>query len=1051
MSQQPQLLSPSNGKKKKLVSSGSPNSKRNSVRDSHNSHNSHKMTKIKAHKKELQRIRKLRKGGKQKAVRTLSQHLSERQSGREESHTYAFWETGTDTQVKDGENIKKLSVLTQYVAELEEIEKHSCWAKFVENTLQNWLILPDSVFKVVWDWMIIFFVLYCCFMIPFKISFYRDYGTSVFVFNHVVNALLFVDMFFSFRTAYVDHRQNIVVDAKLIGAMYLRSRFWLDFFATVPFDVVAHMLGLEARADDLVSLLGLLRIRKVISNARLDGSVWNTPMMRIGKLVVGFYILAHWFACMFYWVGIMQPGADTESWIVKQGLEEAGWQELYVVSLYWAYVTMMTVGYGDVHAYTYYERILNVPILIIATVTYATIFGSVEYTVETMSATFRKYQSRIDTVAEFNSLFELSPELSTKLNDYTIEIFHQTKGFDMDQMLGALPRSVKADILFHIHHNIIETVPLFEGVTENFVEEMILKLKSMVCLADDYVFRQDDNSKEMYFLRVGIVEVELSGQVVGDFGPGSHFGEVAMLLGHRRPSSIRAVTKCELSYITQDDFADLLFMFPEYEENVRVKARTHVLHDVIEQDGEPETSVSRARHEMIFRTRTSANNIQKRNSVLNQLDEGKQSLMNIRSSGMLGDASRTVQDDIPKPIGQESMDYTDEFTDEFLLGDKSAPVPLGSMEPAMVQTSSPEVKERKLDGTVDQGKLGEEDQKNNNKYQRAFMANKSWGIIAAIFGNNKKKIENQTGQQVISILKQGGRIGVEERQGKVVLLPGSKQTSPAESRLGKSERPSPKSSYNRQPGHGSRPVSRLGPSSKEFEDSYDDRISKPGSVFDKLHGMRSGGGRGPRVEEKDVGDLKVSMIEMEKRLESKFRPQMNAINNKIDAILAACEQVFSAGAAEGTAGAATAAEKGATVGGRAAATKGTGEAEFENFTWRKNVIEEASGAGAGAGVGGPTRLSREVVFIPSLLSPAPQPQKAAEVERQVSMSSKSRVMNAAGMMFYEGDNLPGNVNIDAPRRTSLPSSHNARPDAPRQTSLTPSRNVSRASLANRDT
>lgn len=67
-----------------------------------------------------------------------------------------------------------------------------------------------------------------------------------------------------------------------------------------------------------------------------------------------------------------------------------------------------------------------------------------------------------------------------KLYGYTEEIFHQNKGFDMDALLGNLPASVRADILIYLHPKIIESVPLFEGVTENFVEAMILKLKFLV-------------------------------------------------------------------------------------------------------------------------------------------------------------------------------------------------------------------------------------------------------------------------------------------------------------------------------------------------------------------------------------------------------------------------------------------------------------------------------------------------------------------------------------------------------------------------------------------
>lgn len=852
------FLVPSGQSDSKILLSGAPKSKT-----------------VKAHQKELLKIKSKKARGTKPPERNLTTQLSARQELRnadpKSSTTFAFWETGMTGeggaavgQANNGLEGEHTGHLDEYMKELDELQKHGVIRKCVDNTFENDLLLPNCVLKIVWDWMVLFMVIYNCVVIPLKISFYKEQSNSSKTIDQVINVCLILDILVSFRTCHIDHRQNIVSDKNIVRKMYVRKKLAIDLIGSIPFDLLAHSLGLDAMTGELISLLGLLRFMRLVSSARLSGSMWNKPSIRIMKLMLGFYILAHWFGCLFFFVGINQPPSDKISWIDKANLDEADPFEQYTASIYWALTTMVTVGYGDISAQTRYERLFNVPVLLLATLIYATIFGNVSYAVESMSSTFRRYQNKMDTCAEFTTQFQLNEVLSRKLTAYTDEIFNQNKGFDMDALLGALPRSVRADILLHLHPNIIQSVPLFEGVTENFIEAMILKLGSMVCLSDDYIFRENDKSKEMYFLRTGIVEVEITGRgVVGDLGSGSHFGEIAMLLGHKRPSSIRAVTKCELSYLTQDDFADLLFVFPEYEENVRIKARRYVLRDVL-QEGEPETSQMEARHNQIFKARTAKLSgyiaegeeqngpgrppvMGRRPSILDQLDQTK---------------AKTLQRAAAAPMPDENPDDRDET----LFGRGQGGLPnLSNLQNQM---------EASVIASHISGAQAEEYDSSDDEVTELAPAQARWNMLASLFGPAKNRPDLGLQTKPLSVLKSGGVLNIAEHRAKLAKVPLRKQ-------------------QKRKGGNGERV-------------DWDDPLAQAGSVFEKLQSMRrpimskigssNNHERRPMSEEglhvpvelvkAVMQEMEMKMNAMETRMENKMDQKLRVISAQLEALTA---------------------------------------------------------------------------------------------------------------------------------------------------------------------
>jgi hypothetical protein len=62
--------------------------------------------------------------------------------------------------------------------------------------------MPDSLFKKIWNCIIIILLIYTATYVPFKVAFVDETSASLFAWDLVVDALFFIDIFVNFFAAY---------------------------------------------------------------------------------------------------------------------------------------------------------------------------------------------------------------------------------------------------------------------------------------------------------------------------------------------------------------------------------------------------------------------------------------------------------------------------------------------------------------------------------------------------------------------------------------------------------------------------------------------------------------------------------------------------------------------------------------------------------------------------------------------------------------------------------------------------------------------------------
>src|SRR5262249_50231815 len=124
-------------------------------------------------------------------------------------------------------------------------------------------------------------------------------------------------------------------------------------------------------------------------------------------------------------------------------------------------------------------------------------------------------------------------------------------------------------------HVLAEELELFKGVPPEFIDQMIQH-----CEVEHYdlrgiaLIRQGEDPDSFYIIRDGFVQVvcerqDGSHRILAYRRAGEFVGEMALLGGGKRSSSVLTAGKCEVVKIRGSDFIDLCQRFPGVEAHVR--------------------------------------------------------------------------------------------------------------------------------------------------------------------------------------------------------------------------------------------------------------------------------------------------------------------------------------------------------------------------------------------------------------------------------------------------------------------------------------------------
>lgn len=207
----------------------------------------------------------------------------------------------------------------------------------------------------------------------------------------------------------------------------------------------------------------------------------------------------------------------------------------YITSMYWAYTTMTTVGYGDISSTTLAEKIWAIITMIVSGFFFSFVVGRMASIVAKLDSHRTAYNERMEVVTAFlkdtnlprplekrcavsrrlctgcrrkraglpaatpgvmiscdKEAWCVSPAVPVRVLDMFKK--QSTKPYDRQAVLGILPFELKAKILRHLYAGAIRDVPLLRNIADDdlFMTDMCIRLQPYTCSASTFVYQRGE-------------------------------------------------------------------------------------------------------------------------------------------------------------------------------------------------------------------------------------------------------------------------------------------------------------------------------------------------------------------------------------------------------------------------------------------------------------------------------------------------------------------------------------------------------------------------------
>ncbi|KAL4464416.1 hypothetical protein ABPG72_010903 [Tetrahymena utriculariae] len=390
----------------------------------------------------------------------------------------------------------------------------------------------------------------------------------------------------SFNISYYENG-IIVSDRKEIIKNYFKKKIFFDLLC-----VLIVQLNYSNSIFIIDLLFAIFSIKKIIIKIKSINEHFQieqrfSTSYDLMKLCLLVFYMGHYCACGYYYIGMLY----SPNWITHYGFSNEIWYSNYVNSLYFTFITMITVGFGDIAPINIYEKLY----VIFMTIGTCGIFA---YSINTIGRIFS--EMALMEAKYRNKKFEITKlmqqrNITKKTQRKVIKFLEYEQSQEMDsfqkgeEILLKISKSLRDEVNREYFGKFLNDIKLFKL---NFSIEFIMKLTSFVKEKtfgpNEIIFSQGDLDRTFYFVCSGQVQLYLNNKISqnrDDFdliavGKGSLLGINSFLTGNPKDMSAKSLNGSHLIYCSESDFLQTLKIFEsDYEKYCMLKDSVNLYKD----------------------------------------------------------------------------------------------------------------------------------------------------------------------------------------------------------------------------------------------------------------------------------------------------------------------------------------------------------------------------------------------------------------------------------------------------------------------------------------
>ncbi|XP_043695898.1 potassium channel SKOR-like isoform X1 [Telopea speciosissima] len=365
----------------------------------------------------------------------------------------------------------------------------------------------------------------------------------------------------------------MVYNRNRIALRYLKSSFLVDFIGCLPWDAIYRACEGKEEVRYLlwIRLSRTSRVLEFFQKLEKDIRL-NYLFTRIVKLLVVELYCTHTAACIFYYLATtLPPTQEGYTWIgsLKLGdysysnFREIDLSKRYWTSLYYAIVTMATVGFGDIHAVNIREMIFVMFFVSFDMILGAYLIGNMTALIVKGSKTER-FRDKMTDLIKYMNRNKLGNDIRNQIKGH-LSLQYESS-YTEGAVLQDIPVSIRAKISQKIYKPLIDKVPLFQGCSPEFINQIVIRLHEEFFLPGEVIMEQGNVVDQIYFVCHGVLEEVGIGEdgteeTVSLLERYSSFGEVSVLCNIPQPCTVQVCELCRLLRLDKQSFTNILQIY----------------------------------------------------------------------------------------------------------------------------------------------------------------------------------------------------------------------------------------------------------------------------------------------------------------------------------------------------------------------------------------------------------------------------------------------------------------------------------------------------------
>ncbi|XP_019056062.1 PREDICTED: potassium channel KAT2 [Nelumbo nucifera] len=433
-----------------------------------------------------------------------------------------------------------------------------------ETKLRRCIISPFNTHYRAWGMFLIVLVIYSAWICPFEFAFLKYKQDTLFIVDYIIDGFFAIDIILTFFVAYLDRRSYLLVDdPKKIAIRYMSTWFVFDVCSTAPLQPLSLLFTDNSNelGFKVLSMLRLWRLQRVSSLfERLEKDIrFDYFWTRCTKLILVTLFAVHCAGCFNYLIADRYPN-ENRTWIgaVMTNFKEKSLWDRYVTAIYWSITTLTTTGYGDIHSQNPREMLFSIFYMLSNLGLTSYLIGNMTNLVVHWTSRTRNFRDTIHTASEFAARNQLPSHIADQMLSHICLKF-KTEGLKQNETLNGLPKAIRSSIAHHLFFPIIHKVHLFQGVSSDFLFQLVSEMEAEYFPPKEDIILQNETPTDLYILVSGavdfIVYVDGHEQVLGKAIAGEMFGEIGVLCHRPQPFTVRTT---ELSQILQLNRSSLM-------------------------------------------------------------------------------------------------------------------------------------------------------------------------------------------------------------------------------------------------------------------------------------------------------------------------------------------------------------------------------------------------------------------------------------------------------------------------------------------------------------